>query len=102
MKKEYIVPDAKFIYTKDELGYQEVLDDFKNAEEIIIVTYNISQKQSSLIKKLANTPQGAKISIFTNIPSRWDTYYYHDKDIYRNAAKKKINIYLNKLRPDSI
>lgn len=99
MKKEYILSDAKFIYSKNELGYQEVLDDFKNAEEIIVVTYNISEKQSLLIQKLADTPSETKISIFTNIPSRWDTYY---KDTYRNAARKKIDIYLTKLKPDSI
>lgn len=54
MKKEYMLSDAKFIYSKNELGYQEVLDDFKNAEEILIVTYNISEKQSFLIQKLNN------------------------------------------------
>lgn len=99
MKKEYVLSDAKFIYSKKELGYQEVLDDFKNAEEIIIVTYNISEKQSFLIQKLADTPSETKISIFTNIPSRWDTYY---GDTYRNSARKKIDVYLTKLKPDSI
>lgn len=94
-----MLSDAKFIYSKGELGYQEVLDDFKNAEEIIVVTYNISEKQSILIRKLADASSETKISIFTNIPSRWDTYY---KDTYRNAARKKIDIYLTKLNPDSI
>lgn len=94
-----MLSDAKFIYSKNELGYQEVLDDFKNAEEIIIVNYNISEKQSLLIQKLTDTPTETKISIYTNIPSRWDTYY---KDTYRNAARKKIDIYLTKLKPDSI
>lgn len=42
LKKEYMLSEAKFIYSKNELGYQEVLDDFNNADEIIIVTYNIS------------------------------------------------------------
>lgn len=99
MRKEYRLSDAKFVHTKNELGYQEVLDDFKNAEEIIIVTYNISEKQSYLIQELANTSPEAKINIFTNIPSRWETYY---GDTYKNTARKKINVYLNKLKPDSI
>ncbi|KAB2953745.1 6-phosphogluconolactonase [Heliorestis acidaminivorans] len=99
MKKEYFLSDAKFIYSKDELGYQEVLDDFKNAEEIIIVTYNISEKQLLLIQKLSEASSDAEISIFTNIPSRWDTYY---GDAYKNTARKKINVYLTKLKPDSI
>ncbi len=94
-----MLSDAKFIYSKNELGYQEVLDDFENAEEIIIVTYNISEKHSHLIQKLVDTPSETKISVFTNIPSRWDTYY---GERYRNAAKKKIDVYLYKLKPDSI
>lgn len=99
MKKEYKISDAKFIYSKGELGYQEVLEDFKNAEEIIIVTYNISERQNFLIKSLADTPLETKISIFTNIPSRWENYY---RESYRNAARRKIDIYLAKLKPNSI
>lgn len=99
MKKEFVLSEAKFIYSKNELGYQEVLDDFNNAKEIIIVTYNISEKQSLLIQKLTDAPSETKISIFTNIPSRWDKYY---GDTYKNAARKKINVYLTKLKPDSI
>lgn len=44
MKKEYITSNAKFVYSKNELGYQEVLDEFKAASEITIITYNISEK----------------------------------------------------------
>lgn len=94
-----MLSEAKFIYSKNELGYQEVLDDFNNAEEIIIVTYNISEKQSLLIKKLTDAPSDTKISIFTNIPSRWGTYY---GDAYKSAARKKISVYLTKLKPDCI
>ena len=65
MKKEYILSDSKFVYSKNELGYQEVLDDFKNAEKITVVTYNISEKQSLLIQKLSETSSDTEISIFT-------------------------------------
>ncbi len=99
MKKEFTLSGAKFIYSKNEFGYQEVLDDFNNAEEIIIVTYNISEKQSFLVQKLTDVSSDTKISIFTNIPSRWDTYY---GDTYKNTARKKISVYLVKLKPDCI
>ena len=33
MKKEFTPNSVKFIYTKNELAYQEVLDDFQNASE---------------------------------------------------------------------
>ena len=49
MKKEFTPNSVKFIYTKNELAYQEVLDDFQNASEITIVTYDISTKREELI-----------------------------------------------------
>ena len=38
VKKEFFTSGAKFVYSKDELGYQEVLDNFENAFEITIIT----------------------------------------------------------------
>ncbi|MBU3196518.1 6-phosphogluconolactonase [Clostridium algidicarnis] len=102
MKKEFLMSDAKFIYSKNELGYKEVLEDFKTAEEIIIVTYNISEKQTQLIDALRGAAEETEISIFTNIPSRWDTYYGGFESQYRLNARKKINVYLAKLKPDGI
>lgn len=52
MKKEFTPNSVKFIYTKSELAYQEVLDDFQNASEITIVTYDISTKREELIDAL--------------------------------------------------
>lgn len=38
MKKEFLTSSAKFVYSKNELGYQEVLDhfDFSNHGKIIM------------------------------------------------------------------
>lgn len=36
IEERVLLSDAKFIYSKDKLVYQEVMDDFKNAEEIIV------------------------------------------------------------------
>lgn len=55
MKKEFTPNSVKFIYTKNELAYQEVLDDFQNASEITIVTYDISTKREELIDALKKT-----------------------------------------------
>ena len=44
LKKEFLASNAKFVYSKNELGYQEVLDKFESAKEINIITYNISEK----------------------------------------------------------
>ena len=41
MKKEFLTADAKFVYSKNELGYQEVLDNFEMASEITISSCNL-------------------------------------------------------------
>ena len=49
MRKEFVTQDAKFVYSKDDLGYQEVLDDFKTTSTITIVTYNLSNDNDDLL-----------------------------------------------------
>lgn len=99
MKREFTTNNAKFVYTKNELGYQEVLDGFETALEITIITYNISEKKSDLIKALQKAGKHCIINVITNIPSRWETYY---GDTFRNKASKKINLYLSKLKPEDL
>ena len=99
MKKEFVTNNSKFVYSKNELGYQEVLDDFENASEITIITYNISEKKLALVSALRKAGERCTINIITNIPSRWEVYY---GDTFRGKAKQKINLYLSKLRPDSL
>ena len=58
MKKEFLTANTKFVYSKNELGYQEVLDNFEKASEITIITYNISEKKNALVdalRKVGNT-----------------------------------------------
>ena len=70
MKKEFSTSNARFVYSKNELGYQEVLDKFESANEITIITYNISEKQNSLISALKKASENCIINIVTNIPNR--------------------------------
>lgn len=99
MKKEFVTNNSKFVYSKNELGYQEVLDDFENASEITIITYNISEKKLALVSALRMAGERCIINIITNIPSRWEVYY---GDTFRDKAKQKINLYLSKLNPDRL
>ena len=96
MKKEYTISDSKFVFSKNELGYQEVIDEMPSAKEITIITYNISDKQDYLINCLKNTSDDCEINIITNIPTRWEYYY---ADSYRERARQKINFYMSKLDP---
>lgn len=99
LKKECFTSNAKFIYSKNELGYQEVLDRFETASQITIITYNISEKQNTLVDALKKVKDHCVINVITNIPNRWETYY---GDTFRNRAKQKINLYMKKLEPKKI
>lgn len=95
--KEFVTTDAKFVFSKNELGYQEVLDAMPDAKEIVVITYNISERYNQLIKHIQSVGDTCKVSIITNIPSRWDDYF---GDAFRKKAQNKINIYMSKLSPE--
>jgi len=97
MKKEFITSNVKFVFSKNELGYQEVLDEMSDAKEITIITYNISDHHNHLINCLKHANDDCEINIITNIPSRWESYY---NEQYRERAKRKINLYMTKLNPE--
>ena len=99
MKKVFPASNARFVYSKNELGYQEVLDRFEAANEITIITFNISEKQNSLINALKKVGEKCIINVITNIPNRWKTYY---GDSFRDRARQKINLYMSKLKPEDI
>lgn len=99
VKKEFLTSNAKFVYSKNELGYQEVLDRFKDAKQITIITFNISEKQNTLVNALKKAGDSCIINVITNIPNRWETYY---GDAFRDKARKKINLYMTKLMPESL
>jgi len=99
VKREFETSNAKFIFSKNEYGYQEVLDDIPNANEIVIITYNISDRQNFLIDCITAAQNNAEIKIITNIPNRWE-YYYGES--FRASAQKKITIYISKLSPEEL
>ena len=99
VKKEFPTSNARFVYSKNELGYQEVLNKFESANEITIITFNISEKQNSLISALKKVGENCIINVITNIPNRWETYY---GDSFRNRARQKISLYMSKLKPENI
>lgn len=93
------IKEAKFLISKDELTYSEVLDDFPNANKIFILTYNISRDKDYLLKSLKECQKDTEIKIVSNIPGRWSEYFNNN---YSNKAKRNIAIYKNKLNPEQI
>ena len=93
-----------FIESKDELGYEEVLNDFLNAKIIRIVTFNISKnlKDDKLFDLLHSLGEEVDIQFITNIPSRFEWYHSNNAgDFARKTASTNINTYLKKLDPNS-
>ena len=88
------------VFGKNESLYQCVLDDFKKAKFIGILTYNISpSSESHLLKSLKDAClKGTKAVVVTNIPKRFPTYF---KDRNALAAKDMIDLYMQQLDPQN-
>ncbi|MBI6087487.1 hypothetical protein H8J89_05360 [Clostridium perfringens] len=93
------ISDIKFIAAKDELAYQEVIDDFKNAKKVFVLTYNVSKSKNSLLSAFKECGEDTKVTIISNIPSRWNEYF---NSYYAEKARENISIYKNKLNPKDI
>ena len=96
--KTFSVNDGQAVFGKNEYTYQCVLDDFKNANFIGIMTFNISPKRDShLLSALKDAcKKGANAVIITNIPKRFPSYYRPE---YAVAAKDMIDLYKRQLNP---
>lgn len=93
------IKEAKFLMSKDELTYREVLDEFSKANKIFILTYNISNNNNELLKALKQCGEHTEVKIISNIPGRWNEYFNEN---YSERARRNIYIYKNKLNPEKI
>ncbi|WP_214551698.1 phospholipase D-like domain-containing protein [Staphylococcus pseudintermedius] len=98
MEKQVVIENGKFIFSKDENSFKEVLDRFRFANEIIIITYNLSKNDDSLIQSLKKLNQKQHVKLFTNIPGRFESYF---NDNNKKRAKDIIDNYIKKLKPSS-
>lgn len=103
MFKERAFSNGKFVCSKEEFCYKEVVEDFTHAKRIGIITYNISTKDKDfLLKQLEQVDSECKIEIITNIPNRFETYYNSRLGhTYKEKARTNINTYLKKLNPEN-
>lgn len=98
MMKSISINDSRAVFGKNEYTYQCVLDDFKNAKFIGIMTFNISPKADSHLLKFLKDAcvNGTNAVIITNIPKRFPSYF---KPQYAVAAKDMIDLYKQQLNP---
>lgn len=88
----------ELILSNTDFGYQKVLDSFKTADMIRIVTYNISPKDDSLLEKVEELQPGVDVKIITNIPNRFANYYNTKA---KERAKQTITSYMDRLNPEN-
>lgn len=88
-----------FQVTKDECAFQSILDTFKTATRITIVTYNVTEKSTTLFEALKATK--AQVVLISNIPARSGYYYGSQADKRRDAARRQITQYMTLLDPNS-
>jgi len=98
----FAIPDitGELVQTKDESGYQEVLDAFPTAAWVDVVTFNISQKQDRLLDALRDLD--VPVRVIADIPGRLERYWGTSakaKYIKANAAEA-IQLYMGKLAPE--
>lgn len=104
MKREISFTSGRFIASKDELGYEEVLERFESAKMIRVVTYNLSKgaRVDKLFDRLQQLDTKVDIQIVTNIPSRFNFYYKTTAGEYlKSRAKENIDTYIGKLNPNN-
>lgn len=86
---------TRFVSTKGELAFEEVLRFFLSASEICIATYNLSKKSDRLIELLDNVKAECHITLITNIPARWPSYFLNTD---KKRVYSEIQMYLRKLK----
>lgn len=91
---------GELILTKGECAYQEVLDGFKDAAYVTVVTFNISKNNDGLMDALRGLD--ATVRVIAAIPGRLDRYWGNSAKaqyLKKNAADA-IDLYLKKLAPE--
>jgi hypothetical protein len=89
----------ELVSSKDELNYQDVLNDFPDADYIFVTTFNISERRNQLLQLLKDAAEYAEVRVVTNIPNRFESYYTSGP---RSKAKASIDKYTERLNPVEI
>lgn len=97
INKIKISENAELVFSKGECGYEDVINDFNNANIIKVITFNISLENTRILEKIRKVKDTVSVEIITNIPNRYATYF---SSTARNRAKKNIDSYINQLDPE--
>lgn len=85
---------GKFVLSKDEFGFQEVVDWLLKAESVTVVTYNVSANDRALLDLLRDSE--APVRLITMIPNRFENY---TNNAARQRGARAIARYLDAVNP---
>ena len=97
------ISGGEVVLGRESMNYQIVLDDFPKANQVRILTYNISKNQykNELINALKSIKEDADVKIVSNIPSRMPTYFSTPAgDSMRRSYRNNFTAYLERLNPE--
>lgn len=104
MKMNIPYSGGEIVVGRDFVNYKEVVEDFKKAKCIRLMTYNISKNnyRNALIDALKMVPDNVDVKIISNIPSRMKNYYNSPGgDKMRSNYRKSFTAYLERLNPEN-
>lgn len=84
------VKDATIVYSRGQEGYRQVVDSFKTAKWIDIVSYDIYFPNNYGLDELLKVPKNCRIRIVTNIPQKST----------EEEREKVGKLYLQNLKPE--
>lgn len=90
MNKKIVINNAELILSKDTFGYEDVLNDFNNANEINIVTFNFSDDYGDLKNLIKNLDSSVVVNIITNISNSWNIRKREKGKLPRTKARDMI------------
>ena len=94
------VSSGTLVLSKGESAFQQVLDEFPKAEEITVVSFNISPKKSALLDSLSSA--SCKSTLICNIPKRFPEYFGKNEKAVedrKDQARREIDAYLAAMDP---
>lgn len=98
------ISSGDIVLGRESMNYQRILDDFPNAKQVRILTYNISKNQyrNELMNALKSINADADVKIVSNIPSRMPTYYSTPAgEAMRRGYRNNFTAYLERLNPEN-
>lgn len=97
--KKFLLLILNLFIQKNKLDIKKFWTILKRLLRLLLLHIIYLKRKNNLVSALTKVGEHRVVNIITNIPSRWETYY---GDTLQNKARQQINVYLLKLKPESL